>query len=207
MTRLPRLAHGRPGLLLLASTTALCGWVGTARAQTAPPPAHGNLSGAPIEEVTVTARHRKEKAQSVPIAITSIAAKQLSDIGVTSVAQVGQLAPSLQVTETNPRNTSFNIRGIGNDVSQTSDGLEGGVGNLRGWRSARSGPAPRRSGWPTCKACKCCAARRAPCSARTPPPAPSTCTHNYRPSPTGRMARPASAITASGSSRAMLPAQ
>jgi iron complex outermembrane receptor protein len=97
-------------------------------------PHHANALGGStgssgqLEEVVVTARHRKEKAQSVPIALTTVSKKQLSDNGVTSVTQLGSFAPSLQVTETNPRNTSFNIRGIGNNVSVTSDGLESGVG-------------------------------------------------------------------------------
>ncbi len=124
----------RTRILLLAGTAALFAPVGLASADPAPPApfqvAQAGPAGAHggVEEVVVTARHRKEKAQSVPIALTSIPSKTLSDNGIATVTQLGAFAPSLQVTATNPRNTSFNIRGIGNNVSVTSDGLESGVG-------------------------------------------------------------------------------
>jgi iron complex outermembrane recepter protein len=81
-----------------------------------------------VEEVVVTARHRTEKAQTVPIALTAIGATKLDNTGTNSINKLQVLVPALQVIETNPRNTSFNIRGIGANVSITNDGLEGGVG-------------------------------------------------------------------------------
>jgi len=81
-----------------------------------------------VEEVVVTARHRAEKAQTVPIALTSIGAKKIDDTGINSLNKLQVLVPTLQVIESNPRNTAFNIRGIGANVSITNDGLEGGVG-------------------------------------------------------------------------------
>ena len=81
-----------------------------------------------VEEVVVTARHRAEKAQKVPIALTAISSKKLADTNTTSITQLAFLVPTLQVSEFNPRNTSFNIRGVGNNVAASNDGLEAGVG-------------------------------------------------------------------------------
>ncbi len=85
-------------------------------------PGHG------VEDVVVTARHRSERAQTVPIGLTSVSAAKLKANAITSITNLEFVAPSLQVTEFNPRNTSFNIRGVGNNVSVSNDGLESGVG-------------------------------------------------------------------------------
>ncbi len=95
---------------------------------TGAPPASGPTQTTGVEEVVVTARHRAEKAQTVPIALTSVGKASLNANGITSVNQLEQLVPTLQVTEFNPRNLSFNIRGIGNNVAIANDGLESGVG-------------------------------------------------------------------------------
>jgi iron complex outermembrane receptor protein len=81
-----------------------------------------------VEDVVVTARHRAEKAQKVPISLTSVGAAKLDATNITSLNALQFLVPTLQVTEFNPRNTSFNIRGVGNNVSVANDGLESGVG-------------------------------------------------------------------------------
>jgi iron complex outermembrane recepter protein len=104
---------------------------GTARADAAAPPAQvasaASLSNT-VEDIVVTARHRAEKAQKVPIAITAVGSAKLDATGTTSLNSLQLLVPSLQVTEFNPRNTSFNIRGVGNNVSVANDGRESGVG-------------------------------------------------------------------------------
>ncbi len=81
-----------------------------------------------VEEVVVTARHRTEKAQKVPISLTSVGEAKLEATGTTAVNQLQNLVPSLQIAEFNPRNTSFNIRGVGSNVATAVDGLEAGVG-------------------------------------------------------------------------------
>ncbi len=95
-----------------------------------------------VEEVVVTARHRNEKAQTVPIALTALSAAKLNNTGTASLDKLQLLVPSLQVIEANPRNISFNIRGVGANVSITNDGLEGGVGvYIDGVLYARPGQA------------------------------------------------------------------
>jgi iron complex outermembrane receptor protein len=81
-----------------------------------------------VEEITVTARRREERAQDVPIALTAISAQTLEASGALTLGQVQQLAPSLQVFSFNPRNTNVNVRGLGSNVAFSNDGLENGVG-------------------------------------------------------------------------------
>lgn len=90
----------------------------------------GNTAGGGVEIVTVsvTARHRTEKAQDVPISLGVVSGEALQANGVSSTVALNQLIPSLQVISTNPRNTSIVIRGLGANVALTNDGLEAGVG-------------------------------------------------------------------------------
>lgn len=106
---------------------ALASWMGglTALAQQNEPTASG--PGA-LEEVVVTARRRAESAQDVPIALTALSNEQVAVPAVIGLAQVSQLAPSLQITATNARQTNINIRGLGATPAYASLGLEYGVG-------------------------------------------------------------------------------
>ncbi|WP_420141213.1 TonB-dependent receptor plug domain-containing protein, partial [Sphingomonas sp.] len=79
-------------------------------------------------DVLVTARRRQERSQDVPVAISAFGGNQLEATRTFNLRDVQQLAPSLVVTVTNPRNTSINIRGLGNNVSVYNDGLEPAVG-------------------------------------------------------------------------------
>src|SRR5690606_12218737 len=83
---------------------------------------------AQVDEILVTARRRDENAQDVPIALSVIGGEALAASGAVTLGQIQQLAPSLQVFSTNPRNTNVNIRGLGSNVAFSNDGLENGVG-------------------------------------------------------------------------------
>ncbi|WP_241127041.1 TonB-dependent receptor [Novosphingobium terrae] len=80
------------------------------------------------DDILVSARRRTEKSQDVPIAISAFAGKQLESTRTYNLRDLQSLTPSLVVTVTNPRNTSINIRGLGNNVSVYNDGLEPAVG-------------------------------------------------------------------------------
>ncbi|MFM5907500.1 MAG: TonB-dependent receptor, partial [Novosphingobium sp.] len=80
------------------------------------------------EVIIVTARRRQETAQAVPLAISVVKADSIESTGNFNVAKLPQLAPTLQVYTSNPRNTSVNIRGLGVPFGLTSDGFEQGVG-------------------------------------------------------------------------------
>jgi len=129
---------GRKALLLLsAGVAALLTWGGAARAADTDNTANAgdgsyavayNAAGGGIETVTVTARHREEKAQDVPISLSVVKGDTLESNGITSSIKLDQLIPSLTVLSTNPRNTSILVRGLGANVALTNDGLESGVG-------------------------------------------------------------------------------
>ncbi|ALJ11677.1 TonB-dependent receptor [Sphingopyxis macrogoltabida] len=78
--------------------------------------------------IIVTARRRQETAQEVPVAISVIRGDSIEATGNFNVVKLQQLAPTLQVYTSNPRNTSVNIRGMGVPFGLTSDGFEQGVG-------------------------------------------------------------------------------
>lgn len=80
------------------------------------------------EVIIVTARRRQETAQAVPLAISVIKGDSIEATGNFNVVKLQQLAPTLQVYTSNPRNTSVNIRGLGVPFGLTSDGFEQGVG-------------------------------------------------------------------------------
>ncbi|AOR75733.1 TonB-dependent receptor [Novosphingobium resinovorum] len=79
-------------------------------------------------DIMVTARRRNERIQDVPVAANAFGGEQLAATRTYNLRDLQQLTPSLVVTNTNPRNTSINIRGLGNNVSVYNDGLEPAVG-------------------------------------------------------------------------------
>ncbi|MFC3711881.1 TonB-dependent receptor [Sphingoaurantiacus capsulatus] len=80
------------------------------------------------DEIVVTARRREETAQEVPLAISVVTADSIEATGNFNIVKLQQLAPTLQVYSSNPRNTAVNIRGLGVPYGLTSDGFEQGVG-------------------------------------------------------------------------------
>ncbi|MET4684375.1 TonB-dependent receptor [Brevundimonas faecalis] len=83
---------------------------------------------ASVGDIVVTARRRDERAQDVPIALTVVNEELLDRTGAYNIAQVTQLAPSVQLLSSNPRNTAVTIRGLGASYGLANDGLEQGVG-------------------------------------------------------------------------------
>jgi iron complex outermembrane receptor protein len=71
---------------------------------------------AQLEEIIVTAQKRAENIQDAPIAITSISADTISEAGITDIADLTSIAPSLNFTQgSSGRNSSLRIRGLGTD--------------------------------------------------------------------------------------------
>ena len=81
---------------------------------------------ASVGEVVVTARRTKEKAQEVPIALSVLSGANLAQTGAYTLADVQAQTPSFTAYQTNARNSSIGIRGIG--VSSAADGLDTSVG-------------------------------------------------------------------------------
>ena len=90
------------------------------------PPAPGKIVG--LQDVLITARHRSERAQSVPISLTTIDSRQIQALGTLNLNQIKQLVPTLTINAYNPRNIGLDIRGLGSVGFFGYDGLEGGVG-------------------------------------------------------------------------------
>lgn len=115
--------------LLPAGVLAACLGAFPAAAQDRGPSAPSPDPGvADIGDIVVTARRREERAQDVPIALTVVNEELLDRTGAYNIAQVTQLAPTVQLLTSNPRNTAVTIRGLGASYGLANDGLEQGVG-------------------------------------------------------------------------------
>jgi iron complex outermembrane receptor protein len=82
-------------------------------APVAPPPPQQQAN---IEDIIVTAQKRAENLQATPLAVSAVTAQTIEARGITSVANLGAIAPSLTVTgaTAGPTNAGIFIRGIGN---------------------------------------------------------------------------------------------
>ena len=118
--------------LLLASTTLADAPTPSDPPAANPTPAAAEAQatpGAPTSgDIVVTARRRAETQQTVPISLSVLSGKSLSDSGAFNVNRVQQQIPSLQFYSSNPRNSAINIRGLGAPFGLTNDGIEQGVG-------------------------------------------------------------------------------
>ena len=95
-----------------------------------PPPTSGGggaeePTNAP-EEIVVTARQRKEKAQEVPIPLTVLGGASLAANDTVRIEDIQNKLPSMNVAFLNPRQNSIAVRGLGNNPA--NDGLEASVG-------------------------------------------------------------------------------
>src|SRR5580698_2592030 len=94
----------------------VCAWPSLAAAQTATTNTTAAQDNGALEEVVVTAQFRHENLQDVPLAITAVNAAMMEARGQTSLHDLGQQAPNVQLVETGgafgPGMTA-SIRGIG----------------------------------------------------------------------------------------------
>ena len=84
-----------------------------------------------VERVTITARHREEDIQKVPLAVSVVGGTLLDNTGTVNPQSLAQLVPELYYNSANPRNTAYTIRGLGSNtlsISAANDGIEPGVG-------------------------------------------------------------------------------
>ena len=84
------------------------------------------LAATATDDIVVTARRQSEKAQDVPIALSVVSAKALQRTGAFTLYDLQTATPSLTAYQSNARNSSVAIRGIG--VTSASDGLDTSVG-------------------------------------------------------------------------------
>lgn len=75
-----------------------------------------------LEEVVVTAQHRAENLQEVPIAVTAISSGTLKNVGIEVTRDLPQMVPSVQFTRSGPSGLFF-VRGVG--TTNAAAGEEG----------------------------------------------------------------------------------
>jgi iron complex outermembrane recepter protein len=114
----------------VSAWSLLAAWIPVAHAADAPAAAAAapDGTGGDVADITVTARHRTESAQQVPIGITALAGTQVAEQGAFNLKQIVQQLPSLNIQGYSGRNQTITIRGIGTNAGGTNDGLEQGVG-------------------------------------------------------------------------------
>ena len=78
------------------------------------------------ETILVTARHRQEEIQTVPIPISTVSGKTLEQLNDYDPTSIQQFLPSTSVNSMSGRNTNFSIRGLGNNA--INEGLDTSVG-------------------------------------------------------------------------------
>ena len=105
----------------LMSATAMVAIPFAAYAQQAPAESEPGL-----DEIVVTAQKREQNMQDVPVAVTALTEKILTNRNIKTVSDLPRLAPSLTITQGNvPTNNSINLRGIGTTAFST--GIEPSV--------------------------------------------------------------------------------
>ena len=95
-----------------------------------PAPLHAQ-QGASVEAqesnrdvIIVTANRRAESIQDAPLSITAFGGDELANRSITSIEQVGAIAPGVQIS-TYQGDTSIFIRGIGGTDSSTATYIDG----------------------------------------------------------------------------------
>ncbi|WP_339561199.1 TonB-dependent receptor plug domain-containing protein, partial [Pseudomonas sp. EA_65y_Pfl1_P113] len=104
----------RPHHLLLLGTVATGTPFAQAYAQQAAPSPAPETQAAPDEglaTIVVTAQRRREKAQDVPIAITSVSGAAFEKTGYISLTDLQYVVPGVQYDPT--QGAAFQIRGVG----------------------------------------------------------------------------------------------
>jgi iron complex outermembrane receptor protein len=100
-----------------AATLALCLSYGPAMAQDADASAPSDEEGQGVPEIVVTAQHRNERMQDVPIAVSAIGGEALTKSGVASVQDLAGAVPGLVVSKSVSYGLApIAIRGIGGPV-------------------------------------------------------------------------------------------
>lgn len=68
---------------------------------------------AALEEVTVTAQKRQERALEVPISIAALSANAMEQSGIKEVKDLGEMAPNIQISQDSDFSSRITIRGVG----------------------------------------------------------------------------------------------
>lgn len=72
-----------------------------------------------LEEIVVTAQKRDQSMQDVPVAISVLGASQLTDLGITNMADYVQMFPNVSYVQLGPGSGEIYIRGISSGGNST----------------------------------------------------------------------------------------
>ncbi len=95
-----------------------------------------------VEEIVITATKREANLQDVPIAVSAFTGDDLLSKGVTTVDEIEEVSPTIQINTSNGAsgNSTVRIRGVG--TTGNNPGLEAAVGTfIDGVYRSRSGQA------------------------------------------------------------------
>lgn len=81
-----------------------------------------NAGSGGLQEIVVTAQHRRENLQDVPISVAAVSAQTLAQAGINSTGDLSQIVPSVQFARSGPSGLFF-VRGIG--TTNAAPGEEG----------------------------------------------------------------------------------
>ncbi len=120
--------------------------------------------GLGIETVVVSARLRKENQQDVPVPLAAISGYELTRDNTDALTSLQTKFPSIAIVQSNPRQASVAIRGIG--LTGSDDGQDASTGIfIDGVYQARPGQAS--FDYEDIAQITVCVAHKAPCSAAT----------------------------------------
>lgn len=104
----------------------------------APAMAQEGVSNTGVDTITVTAQRRTQSIQDVPLAIEVVTAENIDAIAATSLSDLDQFVPGLDVSGGSPTQPRFSIRGV--STSDFGVGTDPAVGvYVDGIYAARSG--------------------------------------------------------------------
>ena len=125
-----RIARRRAGWMALACVFCVpFALADMAHADASTAQSASDAAGNQLEEITVTARYRKENLQEIPIAITAVNGDQLEAHGFTNIVDLDKVAPNVTLQESGAsggKTAVAYIRGVGQNDFTLS--FEPGVG-------------------------------------------------------------------------------
>lgn len=120
---------GPPARFIVAHTLLAVAYTTNAQAQTDAASANARAA---LEEVIVTAERRAESVQDTPIAISAFTGESLQELGLTTVEDLAEITPSLQIFAEQINNEAYIVRGIGrsNEDLTTDSGVAVNINDI-----------------------------------------------------------------------------
>ena len=115
----------RSSLVLALPALAASGLALADAGPVAPATANGADSGE-LATITVTAQHRSEASQDVPIAMQVVTSKDMANLQATDLAQMDGYIPGLSVSDEQPTQPGYTLRGI--SISDFGIGTDSPIG-------------------------------------------------------------------------------